>query len=183
MSITLLAPANVMELDLPGGIVTVDSATGSVSVPIADVLPALNAGCSFPADVPGGVSGLLKGFGGTVVAATSGTDYAPAAPVTTRLLKGNGAGGSAITTAAVDYAPATTGTSILKASSGGFGITTAGVDYAPATTGTAYLKALSGGFTAHWPAAVVGTRSDGTALTSLLSVLASYGFISDSTVP
>jgi hypothetical protein len=45
-----------------------------------------------------------------------------------------------------DYAPATTGTSILKASSGGFANAVSGTDYAPATTGTSILKASSGGF-------------------------------------
>jgi hypothetical protein len=66
-------------------------------------------------------SALYKGTGGAGVAqaATSGTDYAPATSGSA-ILKGNGAGGFSSAVSATDYAPATTGSSVLKASSGGF---------------------------------------------------------------
>lgn len=63
------------------------------------------------------------------------------------LLKANGSGTVSAAVSATDYAPATTGSSILKASSGGFANAVSGTDYAPATSGTAILKGNgSGGF-------------------------------------
>jgi trimeric autotransporter adhesin len=92
------------------------------------------------------ITGLLKGNGTAISAASSGTDYAPATSGSS-LLKGNGSGGFSNAVSATDYAPATTGTSILKASSGGFANAASGTDYAPATSGSSLLKANgSGGF-------------------------------------
>lgn len=66
------------------------------------------------------ITGLLKGNGTAISAATSGTDYAPATSGTS-ILKGNGSGGFSNATSGTDYAPATSGTSILYGNgSGGF---------------------------------------------------------------
>jgi hypothetical protein len=69
----------------------------------------------------GVVGGLAKFTAtGTVGSATSGSDYAPATSGTA-LLKGNGGGGFTAAAAGADYAPATGTTSILKGSgAGGF---------------------------------------------------------------
>lgn len=67
----------------------------------------------------------------------------------TGLVKGNGASAPTAAISGTDYAPATTGTSILKASSGGFANAVAGTDYVAATSGSAIQKANgSGGLTA-----------------------------------
>lgn len=55
------------------------------------------------------ITGLLKGNGTAISAATSGTDYAPATSGTA-ILKGNGSGGFSSAAAGTDYAAATTGT-------------------------------------------------------------------------
>ena len=80
------------------------------------------------------LTGLLKAASGVVSTATSGTDYAPATSGTS-ILKGNGAGGFSNAASGTDYAPATSGTTILKGNgSGGFSSTTAGVDYSAGTS-------------------------------------------------
>jgi hypothetical protein len=93
------------------------------------------------------VTGILKGNGTAMSAASAGIDYAPATSGSA-ILKGNGSGGFSSATSGTDYAPATSGTSILKGNgSGGFSAATAGVDYAPATTTTSILYGNgSGGF-------------------------------------
>lgn len=74
-------------------------------------------------------TGILKGTSGVLSAATSGTDYAPATSGSS-ILKGNGAGGFSNAASGTDYAPATSGSSILKGSgSGGFSNAAAGTDY------------------------------------------------------
>lgn len=90
-------------------------------------------------------TGLLKASSGVIAAAASGTDYAPATSGTS-ILKGNGSGGFSNAASGTDYAPATSGTSVLKGNgSGGFSNAAAGTDYAAATTGTsAQLLANSG---------------------------------------
>jgi hypothetical protein len=83
------------------------------------------------------VTGVLKGNGTAISAATSGTDYAP--PTSgSAILKGDGAGGFANAASGTDYAPATSGSSILKGNgSGGFSNASAGTDYlAPAGNGS-----------------------------------------------
>lgn len=85
------------------------------------------------------VTGIIKGNGTALSAAVSGTDYAPAT-TGSAILKGNGAGGFSSAVASTDYAPATTGSAILKGNgSGGFGAAVSGTDYAPATSGTSIL--------------------------------------------
>ena len=72
------------------------------------------------------LSGILKSSSGVVSNATSGTDYAPATSGTS-ILKGSGTGGFSNATSGTDYAPATSGTSILSGSgSGGFSNVTVG---------------------------------------------------------
>jgi hypothetical protein len=68
----------------------------------------------------GTTSGILKASSGVVSAATSGTDYAPATSGTS-ILKGNGSGGFSNAASGTDYAPATTGTSSQLLGSDGSG--------------------------------------------------------------
>lgn len=98
------------------------------------------------------ISGLVKmtissTTNDTFSAAVSGTDYAPATSGSA-ILKGNGSGGFSNAASGTDYAPATSGSSILKGNgSGGFSNAASGTDYAPATSGSAILKGNgSGGF-------------------------------------
>lgn len=77
------------------------------------------------------VTGILKGNGTAISAASSGTDYAPATSGSS-LLKGNGSGGFSSATSGTDYAPATSGSSLLKGNgSGGFSSAVANTDYLP----------------------------------------------------
>lgn len=94
-------------------------------------------------------TGIVKATSGVISAAVSGTDYAPATSGTS-ILKGSGTGGFSNATSGTDYAPATSGSSILKGNgAGGFSNAASGTDYAPATSGTAILKGNgSGGFSA-----------------------------------
>jgi hypothetical protein len=81
-------------------------------------------------------TGLLKASSGVIAAATSGTDYAPATSGTS-ILKGSGSGGFSNATAGTDYLAPPSGTAILKANSGGaLANAIAGTDYAAAPTGT-----------------------------------------------
>lgn len=102
-----------------------------------------------------GSNGIIKRTSANVTApAVSGTDYAPATSGTA-ILKGNGAGGFSAASSGSDYAPATSGSAILKGNgSGGFANAVSATDYAPATSGSALLKGNgAGGFSA----AVAGT--------------------------
>jgi hypothetical protein len=92
------------------------------------------------------VSGIVKGNGsGTLSAAVSGTDYAPAT-AGSAILKGNGAGGFSAASAGTDYQASITATGLLKgAGSGSVSAAVSGTDYAPATTGSAILKGNSAG--------------------------------------
>lgn len=96
-----------------------------------------------------GTTGDLAKFtsGSNIGNATAGTDYAPATSGSS-ILKGNGSGGFSSATSGTDYAPATSGSAILKGNgSGGFSSATSGTDYAPATSGSSLLKGNgSGGF-------------------------------------
>ena len=75
------------------------------------------------------ITGLLKGNGTAISAATPGTDYAPATSGTS-ILKGSGTGTFSNAVSGTDYAPATSGTSILKGNgSGGFSNAVSGTDY------------------------------------------------------
>jgi hypothetical protein len=91
------------------------------------------------------LSGILKGNGSGFTTAVSGTDYAPATSGTS-ILKGSGSGGFSNASAGSDYLAPPSGTAILKANSGGaLANAVAGTDYAAATTGTnAQLLANNG---------------------------------------
>ena len=100
------------------------------------------------------ITGVLKANGTAISAAVSGTDYAPATSGS-GVLKGNGAGGTATAVSGTDYAPATSGSGILKGNgAGGTATAAAGTDYAPATSGSGVLKGNGAGGTAT---AVSGT--------------------------
>jgi len=72
------------------------------------------------------VTGLVKGNGTALSAAISGTDYAPATSGSS-ILKGNGSGGFNNALSGTDYAPPTVGGSILYGNgSGGFSNVTIG---------------------------------------------------------
>lgn len=79
----------------------------------------------------------------TMGAAVSGTDYAPATSGTS-ILKGNGSGGFSNAASGTDYAPATSGTAILKGNgSGGFSAAAAGTDYANTGQKLSYFAATT----------------------------------------
>ena len=93
-------------------------------------------------------AGLIKSASnGTLSTAVSGTDYAPATSGIS-ILKGNGSGGFNSAVAGTDYQAAITASGILKGAGGGsVSAATSGTDYAPATSGTSILKGNgSGGF-------------------------------------
>ena len=74
------------------------------------------------------VTGIVKGNGTALSAAISGTDYAPPTSGSS-ILKGNGAGGFSNAISGNDYAPATSGGSILYGNgAGGFSNVTIGTN-------------------------------------------------------
>jgi hypothetical protein len=90
------------------------------------------------------VTGILKGNGAAISAAVASTDYAPATSGTS-ILKGNGTGGFANAVASTDYAPATSGTSILYGNgTGGFSSVTVAAPLT-FTTGTLGLGPVTAG--------------------------------------
>lgn len=98
------------------------------------------------------VTGLLKGNGTAISAATSGTDYAPATSGSS-ILKGNGAGGTATATSGTDYSSGTSGlaTGIVKSTTttGALTIAVAG-DFPTLNQNTSGTSAsLSGAITAN----------------------------------
>ncbi len=98
------------------------------------------------------ITGVLKGNGTAISAATAGTDY-QAAITASGLLKGAGAGSVSAATAGTDYSAGTSAltTGIVKSttSTGALTIAVSGTDYAPATATTSSLKGNgSGGFSA-----------------------------------
>ncbi len=138
-------------LSLSSGTLT---ATGSGSGTVTSVgltMPSGFSVASSPVTTSGTIavttslSGILKGNGSGFTTATSGTDYAPATSGTS-ILKGSGTGGFSNATAGTDYLAPPSGTSLLKANSGGaLANATAGTDYAAPTTGTnAQLLANNG---------------------------------------
>ena len=120
------------------------------------------------------VSGVLKGNGTAISAAVSGTDYAPATSGTD-ILKGNGSGGFSAAVANTDYQGVITATGLLKgAGAGSISAAVVGTDYAPATTGTSILK---GSGTGGFSNAVSGTDyAPATSGTSILKGNGSGGF-------
>lgn len=93
--------------------------------------------------------GIVKMSSGVPGAAVSGTDYAPATSGSA-ILKGNGAGGFSSAVSGTDYAPATSGSAILKGNgAGGFSNAASGTDYqAPISTSAAVSNQFLTGFTA-----------------------------------
>ena len=93
------------------------------------------------------ITGVLKGNGTSISAATAGNDYL-APPSGTSILKGNSGGALLNAVAGTDYIAPPSGTALLKANSGGaLANAVSGTDYAPATSGTSILYANgSGGF-------------------------------------
>ena len=90
--------------------------------------------------------------GAAVCRRRAGTDYAPATSGTS-MLKGNNSGGFASATVGTDYAPATSGTSILKGNNaGGFSPATPGIDfYAPGQpVSTSDMPVANGGTYSSW---------------------------------
>jgi hypothetical protein len=92
---------------------------------------------------------ILKSSSNQMVAAVSGTDYAPATSGTS-ILKGSGSGGFSNAVSGTDYAPATSGTSILKGNgSGAFNNAVSNTDYlppgSPTMTGTPTAPTASAG--------------------------------------
>jgi len=83
------------------------------------------------------VTGVLKGNGTAISAATAGTDYL-APPSGTSLLKANAGGALANAVAGTDYCAATTGSAVLKASSGNTTAATAGTDYVAPNVATTF---------------------------------------------
>ena len=99
----------------------------SISVATANGFAGTSSGGSTPAlTLTTSVTGIIKGNGTSLSAAVSGTDYAPATSGTA-ILKGSGSGGFSNAVSGTDYAPATSGTSILYGNSaGGFSNVTVG---------------------------------------------------------
>jgi len=122
------------------------------------------------------VTGLLKGNGTALSAATSGTDYsAGTSALATGIVKSTTSTGAlSIAVSGTDYAPATSGSAILKGNgTGGFSSATAGTDYSAGTSAltTGLLKsttttgALSIGVAGTdyvAPGGALGTPSTGT---------------------
>ncbi len=90
-------------------------------------------------------TGLLKILGGTPSTAIAGTDYAPAT-VGTSLLKANGTGGLSSAVPGIDFAAPTNGSSMIKANgSGGFSPAVPGADYTAPPTGSKIQKSNGSG--------------------------------------
>lgn len=105
---------------------------------------------------------VIKASSNQLVAAVSGTDYAPATSGSS-ILKGNGSGGFSNATSGTDYAPATSGSSILKGNgSGGFNSAVSNTDYLPPASPT-----MSGTPTA--PTAASGTNTTQVATTQFVT--------------
>lgn len=85
------------------------------------------------------ISGLLKLTSGVASAAASGTDYAPATSGSA-LLKGNGSGGFSSAVAGTDFVAATSGSAVQKANGSG-GLTAAAATDLGAGIHTVYIPA------------------------------------------
>lgn len=153
------------------GSITINSLTsgGNVSGPISSVDGeiVLFNGITGASIKSATTTGVLKATSGVLAAAVSGTDYAPATSGTA-ILKGSGTGGFSNAAAGTDYAPATSGTALLKGDgSGGFSSAAAGTDYAAATSGTAILKGDgSGGFSSAGAVPNGIAKGDGSTLSA-----------------
>jgi len=118
---------------------TITSGTGSVTSVSVSSGNGFAGSVANPTTTPAitistSVNGIMKGNGTSASAAVSGTDYAPATSGTS-ILKGNGSGGFSNATSGTDYAPATSGSSLLTGNgSGGFTNVTALPSGTTATT-------------------------------------------------
>ena len=155
------------QVNLPttGATVTYNTGTGvsswaagtgtvtAVSVASANGFAGTSSGGATPAlTLTTSITGLLKGNGTAISAATAGTDYQTAQSVT-GIVKSSGTTRSAAT-AGTDYLAPPTGTALLKANSGGaLANAVAGTDYQTAQSVTGIVK--SSGTTRS--AAVAGT--------------------------
>lgn len=118
-------------LQFSGG--TLVSTSGGGSVTTVSVVSAngfagtvANASSTPAITLSTSVTGLLKGNGTAISAATAGTDY-QAAITATGILKGTGGGSVSAAVSGTDYAPATSGSSILYGNgAGGFSNVTIG---------------------------------------------------------
>lgn len=122
----------------------------AVSVATANGLAGTSSGGNSPAlTLSTTVTGVVKGNGTALSAATAGTDYL-APPSGTAILKANNGAALANAVAGTDYLAPPFGTAILKANSGtGLANAVAGTDYIAPPSGTAILKANSGGALAN----------------------------------
>ena len=110
--------------------VSVASSNGFAGTSSGGATPALTLSTS--------ITGVLKGNGTALSAATAGTDYI-APPSGTALLKANSGGALANATAGTDYLAPPSGTALLKANSGGaLANATAGTDYVAPGTATTF---------------------------------------------
>lgn len=132
------------------GNLTFSSSSGAGTVTTVSVVSAnglagtvVNATSTPAITLSTSITGVLKGNGTVISAATVGTDYL-APPSGTAILKANSGGALANATAGTDYLAPPSGTSILKANSGGA--------LANATAGTDYVA----------PSGALGTPSSGT---------------------
>lgn len=122
-------------------------------------------------------TGIIKATSGVIAAAVSGTDYAPATSGTS-ILKGNGSGGFSNAASGTDYAPATSGTAILKGNgSGGFSAASGGTDYANAshTHVQADLTGLTTADSPQFTAVNIGHATDTTVSRASAGVIAIEG--------
>ena len=117
------APGGVTGKVLSDGGTWISPSAGSVTSVGVSSANGFSGGVSNPSTTPiltlsTTISGMLKGNGTAILAATPGTDFAPATSGSA-ILKGNGAGGFSAATAGVDYgsAPLSTAT-ILDFGSG-----------------------------------------------------------------
>jgi hypothetical protein len=105
------------------------------------------------------ITGLLKGNGAAISAATAGTDYQAPIGTISGLVKGNGANALAAAVSGTDYAPGTSAlaTGIVKSTTttGALTIAVAGTDYQAPISATGILK--SSGVSGNVTAAVSGT--------------------------
>lgn len=116
----------------------------SVSVATANGFGGGSSGGTSPSlTLTTSVTGIVKGDGNAISAATAGTDYI-APPSGTAILKANSGGALANATAGTDYLAPPSGTALLKANSGGaLANATAGTDYAAPGTSTTFTALQS----------------------------------------
>jgi hypothetical protein len=143
----------------------------AVSVASANGLAGTSSGGATPAlTLSTTITGVLKGNGTAISAAVSGTDYAPATSGTS-ILKGNGTGGFSNAASGTDYAPATSGTSILFGNgAGGFSNVTigTGVSFAGGTLSATGAGGTVTSVTASAPLASSGGATPNISFTGTL---------------